>query len=184
MIGKYLDISTAHLTPETIDNLVMQNVKDVTSFDYPEGQFIVVPDRFSNALDVPRDLMKVFNYAKEQGISLIRVDRDGEEISELPTYEWESTSKEEFLKQPAEVQQQALMETAMRIQEVADYLRYTGAISTISYGKMELANIYTEMARDFEYRYYNTVGYSDDYINFTEKIFTEKLTDKFGKENK
>ena len=87
MVGKYLDICTSHLTPETIDDLVMENIENVASYDYDEGTFIVVPDEFEVST-IPIDLARLFDYARQNGITLIRLDRDGEEIEELPIYEW------------------------------------------------------------------------------------------------
>lgn len=180
MIGKYLDVCTSHLTQATIDNLVMENIMGVHSYDYPEGMFIVVPDPFEVG-DIPKDLVGVFGYARQNDISLIRLDRDGEEIDDLPTYDWESP-KERFLEQPAYFQQTALMETAMRIQDTADFLRYTGDIS-IDCDEMELLCIFTEMAREFEYKYYGTDRYTDDFLKLTDEVFRKELLEKYGKEN-
>lgn len=181
MIGKYLDICTSHLTQDTVDNLTVGNIIGVPVYDYEEGIFIVVPDEF-NPLKNPADLGILFAYAKKNGISLIRIDRDGEEIDDLPTYDWRSP-KERFLEQPAYFQQTALMETAMRIQDTADFLRYTGDIS-IAEDEMELLCIFTEMAREFEYEYYGTDRYTDDFLKLTDEVFRKKLLEEYGlKEN-
>lgn len=181
MIGKYLDVCTSHLTQATIDNLVMENIMGVHSYDYPEGMFIVVPDPFDEE-ETPKDLVGLFGYARHNDISLIRLDRDGEEIDDLPTYDWESP-REKFLEQPDYVQQTALMETAMRIQDTADFLRYTGDIS-IDEDEMKLLQIFTEMAREFEYKYYGTDRYSDDFLKLTDEVFRKELIEKYGsKEN-
>ena len=90
MVGKYLDICTSHLTSYTIDNLVMENIKGVYTYDYPEGMFIVVPDMFDIEEElIPSDLDTLFKYAKANGITLIRLDRDGEEVDDLPIYNWD-----------------------------------------------------------------------------------------------
>lgn len=179
MIGKYLDVCTSHLSHETIDSLAMENIEGVHSYDYPEGTFIVVPDSFDLG-EIPKDLNRLFEYARHNEISLIRLDRDGEEIDELPTYDWRSP-KEKFLKLTAYVQSNALMETAMRLQDIADFLRYTGDIS-IGYNEMELLQIFRNMAREFEYKYYDTDRYQDDFIKLTDEVFRKELIEKFGKE--
>ncbi|SFU37286.1 DUF5983 family protein [Butyrivibrio sp. INlla21] len=179
MIGKYMDVCTSHLTQDTVDNLVIGNIPSVHAYDYEEGMFVVIPDEEHH---LPNDLDEVFKYAKQNDITLIRFDRDGEEIDDLPTYDWRSP-KERFLEQPAYFQQTALMETAMRIQDTADFLRYTGDIS-IDCDEMELLCIFTEMAREFEYKYYGTDRYTDDFLNFTNEVFREELIEKYGtKEN-
>lgn len=183
MIGKYLDVCTSHLTKETIDNLVMDNIAQVVSYDYPEGMFLVVPDKFDYAAHEkgwPKDLCRLFEYAQHNEISVIWLDRDAEEIEDLPTYDWR-TPKEKFLEQTAYVQANALMETAMRIQDTADFLRYKGDIS-IDVEPMKLLAIFREMAREFEYMYYDTERYQDDFINFTDEYFRTELKKRFGKE--
>lgn len=179
MIGKYLDVCTSHLTKDTIDKLEMENIIGVHSYDYPEGIFIVVPDPFDEE-ETPMDLVGVFGYARQNEISIIRLDRDGEEIDELPVYDWDSP-KEKFLGQPAYFQQTALMETAMRIQDTADFLRYTGDIS-IDEDEMTLLCIFTNMAREFEYKYYGTDRYTDDFLKLTDEVFRKELLEKYGKE--
>lgn len=183
MIGKYLDICTSHLTQKTIDDLVMGNIPGVVSYDYDEGTFLAVPDKFNLEQDndnVPLDLTELFTFAWEHGITLIRLDRDGEEIDEIPTYGWKSP-KDYFLEQPAYHQQTALMETAMRIQDTADFLRYTGDIA-IDEDEMKLLCIFTEMAREFEYKYYGTDRYTDDFLKLTDEVFRKELLEKYGKE--
>lgn len=184
MIGKYLDICTSHLTRETVDDLFIGNIIGVVVHDYKEGMFVVVPDSFdykTNSIVWPNDLCRLFEYAQHNEISVIWLDRDAEEIDELPTYDWK-TPKEKFLEQTAYVQANALMETAMRIQDTADFLRYTGDIS-IDVEPMKLLVIFREMAREFEYIYYDTERYQDDFINFTDEYFRTELKKRFGKEN-
>lgn len=184
MIGKYLDICTSHLTKETVDNLFIGNIIGVVVHDYEEGMFVVVPDSFdykTNSDEWPKDLCRLFEYAQHNEISVIWLDRDAEEIDELPTYDWK-TPKEKFLEQSAYVQADALMEAAMRLQDTADFLRYTGGIS-IGYNEMELLQIFRNMAREFEYKYYDTERYQDDFIKLTDEVFRKELIEKFGKEN-
>ena len=86
MIGKYLDICTSHLTQETVDDLAIGNIIGVFVNDYEEGIVISVPD--DTNIEVPKDLDTLFEYARQNDITLIRLDRDGEESEELPIYEW------------------------------------------------------------------------------------------------
>ena len=172
MIGKYLDVCTSHLTQDTVDNLTAEFYHYVPVYDYEEGLFIVVPDN---------DLSILLGYARKNDISFIRLDRDGEEIDDLPVYDW-SSPKEKFLEMTAYFQQNALMETAMRIQDTADFLRYTGDI-TIDEDEMKLLQIFADMAREFEYKYYGTDRYSGDYLKLTDEVFRKELLEKYGKES-
>ena len=90
MIGKYLDCCTNHLTSETVDNLVMENIPYTTAYTYEEGMFIIVPDPFDDPEDLerPDDLEYLFQYARFRGCSIIRLDRDAEELDNLRTYSW------------------------------------------------------------------------------------------------
>lgn len=94
MTRMYIDICTSHLTPQTVDDLTMENVP-VIAYTYEEGMFISVPNKddfcFDYKLeDLPSDLIKLLKYAWENYITLIRLDRDGDEIPhELPIYRWD-----------------------------------------------------------------------------------------------
>lgn len=181
MIGKFLDICTSHLTQDTVDDLDKGFYTYVPVYSYEEGMFIVVPDEFEDKdKPHPDDLGILFKFARDKGITLIRLDRDGEEIDELPTYDWRS-SKDKFLALDPLIQQNALMETAMRIQDTADFLRFTGDI-TIDEDEMRLLQIFTEMAREFEYKYFGTDRYSIDFLKLTDDVFRKELLERFGKE--
>ena len=181
MIGKYLDICTSHLRPETVDALSAGDISDVHVYDYEEGMFIVVPDLDEKPFTYS-DLETLLNYAEQRDITLIRLDRDGEEIDSLPTYDW-SSPKEKFLKLSAEFQQDALMETAMRVQETSDYLRVQGRIDLSNWDEHKLLEIYRNMAKDFEYMYFESYRYENDYINFTWEVFTKLLIERFGSDD-
>lgn len=90
MIGKYLDCCTNHLTSETVDNLVMENIPYTTAYTYEEGMFIVVPNIIDEPDDIerPNDLEILFQYARFRGCSIIRLDRDAEELDDLRKYIW------------------------------------------------------------------------------------------------
>lgn len=98
MLGKYLDISTSHLKEETLNSL--SENKMPYSYDYKEGVFISVPDKNvirEEVCDLPSDLLILLNYAWENGISLIRLDADGEVMKNLPVYEGDMPSENEIL---------------------------------------------------------------------------------------
>lgn len=90
MIGKYLDLCTNHLTSETVDDLVMENIPYTTAYTYEEGMFIIVPsvEYEPDYIKRPEDLEHLFCYARIKGCSIIRLDRDAEELDDLRKYEW------------------------------------------------------------------------------------------------
>lgn len=90
MIGKYLETCTNHLTSETVDALVKGNIPYAFAYSYEEGLFIIIPDIEDELNDIerPEDLESLFYYARIRGCSIIRLDRDAEELNDLRTYEW------------------------------------------------------------------------------------------------
>lgn len=94
MVGKYLDISTAHFTKDTLailgeDYIIIDCV--IAHKKYFDGQvvgaFVHVPSEEEENEPgniVPSDLKKVFSYARERGCSWLIIDRDGDTIDELP----------------------------------------------------------------------------------------------------
>ena len=92
-IYKCLDVSTGHLTHETVIALGLDNVAYVTAYTYKEGLFIVVPDMDISdvkkaAADWPNDLKDLFAFARRRDCLLIRLDQDSEEADDLPKYDW------------------------------------------------------------------------------------------------
>lgn len=83
----YLDISTAHLTQGTFGKL---NSMDIPyTYNYDEGAFISVPDKEEvSIITMPDDLRILLQYAWDNDIDLIRMDRDAEVCDDLPVYEW------------------------------------------------------------------------------------------------
>ena len=86
MVAKYLDLCTSHLCEETINKLN----SETTPFSYPyeEGVFISVPESEDLVGKIPSDLKRLLGYCWENNIQLVRLDRDSEEIEDLPTYDW------------------------------------------------------------------------------------------------
>ena len=93
-ILKMLDLSTAHITPET-DELLRAEAggEDALSFSVYEkgevGYFIYALD--TDLEDAPPDLLQVLRYAQEQDCALVCFDSGAEILDALPDYtgEWE-----------------------------------------------------------------------------------------------
>ena len=79
-IQSFLTLSTAHITRETSDRLTENG------YNYGEyGHFIYVGGPL---WDVSGDVLDVKNYARSCGCHYILLDRDGDTVDKLPTYEW------------------------------------------------------------------------------------------------
>lgn len=87
-IRKYLDISTAHITQQTNDELNRDEVFkcEWTAVGYGYGFFISVPEEVDS--DLPTDLQAVLNKANELGCDVVRLDSDALELEGLQTYDW------------------------------------------------------------------------------------------------
>ena len=82
----------------------------------------------------------------------------------------------------ARVQENLLMETAMRIQEVFDDMWYTQHINpdiTDYYGSMERYTLFCDWAREFEDKYRDTERYEDDFISLSEEFAEAKIKEVF-----
>lgn len=83
----YLDISTAHLMQETLNRL--NAINPPYTYKYNEGAFISVPDKTEvSIISMPEDLRILLQYAWDNNIEMIRMDRDAEVIENLPVYDW------------------------------------------------------------------------------------------------
>lgn len=95
-VRRFLDLSTAHLTPSTRDAL---DALPVPSYAHPEGygHFVYMPDidgdhdpisEWDEALAAElSDLIAVIKLARKLGCNYILFDCDGPECDELPTYD-------------------------------------------------------------------------------------------------
>lgn len=86
-----LDMSTCHITKETNDLLLKNSIGDVVYYQKPGyGFFIHIPDDLEETEngDAPVDLYRCIKFALNNGCQWINMDCDGEEIEELPKYEW------------------------------------------------------------------------------------------------
>lgn len=100
MILTYLDLSTGHLTQDTMDRIghAADLERDgrynpdgwpaMSIGCYRHGVFLTVPDPDEqNLFGVPRDLFNVLRYAQDMGIPLLRFDGDARAVPGLPLYE-------------------------------------------------------------------------------------------------
>lgn len=91
MIYKVLEISTAHVTEETINALEREPdtnelglcVHDKSGY----GCYILIPQDYKE-LNLPKDLIDCFEHAKFYDCAWLCLDCDGEIIDALPQYEW------------------------------------------------------------------------------------------------
>jgi hypothetical protein len=87
-IERILDLSTAHVTPET---LIHNKVHLYLVADYELGAIYYVPPFADIDDDLPEDLKLVMKYASINDCLLIRFDADAPFIEALPRYEWMET---------------------------------------------------------------------------------------------
>lgn len=87
-VYKYLDLSTAHVTKDVMAPEANPFYL-VATYEY--GAFFYVPseDTESFAPDTTApSLLAVLAYAKQNGCTLVRLDRDANTVDALPIYEW------------------------------------------------------------------------------------------------
>lgn len=93
MIGKYLDLSTAHLTPAT--HGLLDDAPDhlPTVMKHPDGYGWLVyvhqddVDPEEDTENIPPDLLACLNLAREHGCGWMVFDCDADTIPGLPTYD-------------------------------------------------------------------------------------------------
>lgn len=96
-----------------------------------------------------------------------------------------STPKELFLMLSPEVQQEKLMETAMRIMDIFCDMCYCNRFNPYKLEMtefMQKLDLFSGWAREYEYAYYESDLYTEFWLEHTETIFTKKLMDEFGGE--
>ena len=94
-------------------------------------------------------------------------------VEELP-----STPKDKFLKMPETFKQNALMESAMRCQELLEDLRRNGTIDTTDMDSFSVWQTICDLSREFEYEYYDTDEYSSDFLDISDTFFTKRLKEE------
>lgn len=90
-IYKYLDLSTAHITPETdrfLDIESQWKLSEVIVYNKERGYFVHVPEKISELVNVPSDLKNCLKLAQKHGCNWLVLDGDAEIVEGLKTYEW------------------------------------------------------------------------------------------------
>lgn len=89
----------------------------------------------------------------------------------------------EIVDKRAEVQENLLMETAMRIQEVFDEMWFSQHVNpdkVDTTDSIERLQIFRDWAREFEDKYQDTERYEDDFIGLSEEFAEAKIKEAFG----
>ena len=89
----------------------------------------------------------------------------------------------EIVDKRAEEQENLLMETAMRIQEVFDDMWFSQHINpdkVDATDTIERLQIFRDWAREFEDKYYGTDRYEDDFLELSREFAEEKIKETFG----
>ena len=90
-ISKMLTVSTAHISKETAEMLDKDtDTLDIVVYNKKEyGWFIYIPFYYdNNKLYIPKDLHNLLIFAKDSSCDWLCLDRDGEILENLETYEW------------------------------------------------------------------------------------------------
>lgn len=92
-IYKYLDLSTAHITPETdrfLDRESQWQLSEVIVYNKERGYFVHVPKDLEKLkqMDIPKDLKACLRVAQKHGCNWLVLDGDAEIVEGLKTYEW------------------------------------------------------------------------------------------------
>jgi hypothetical protein len=96
MILQYLDVSTSHVTRDTMQLLswgtLPLGMPAMTVASYEYGAFVSVPEELALASPegqaLPADLLEVLQAARTLGCDVVRLDADGAQMDALPTYLW------------------------------------------------------------------------------------------------
>ena len=93
-ITKVLTISTAHITEETDRKLQDEsevNNMCISVYDKVEYGYWIYIDPYDRLMcneNIPEDLLNCIKLARQNDCRWLCLDCDGEEVSELPTYDW------------------------------------------------------------------------------------------------
>ena len=92
-ITKCITVSTAHVSEDTIGKLKQEPVTNKFCLAvYEKGEFgfwIYIPEYIWDMKhSLPEDLYRCMALAKEHNCEWLCLDRDGEEVAVLPTYDW------------------------------------------------------------------------------------------------
>lgn len=88
----------------------------------------------------------------------------------------------EIVNKKAKEQENLLMETAMRIQEVFDDMWFSQHVNpdkVDATDTIERLQIFRDWAREFEDKYYGTDRYEDDFLELSREFAEEKIKEVF-----
>lgn len=90
MIGKFLEISTEHISEKSAKNFEKSRPSFIHQYKY--GFYIMMP-KLESVVDfmrglLPDDVVGLMKYAWENDIQMIILDGDAEIVNDLPVYEW------------------------------------------------------------------------------------------------
>lgn len=97
-ITKMLTVSSAHVTQETFDRLVMDNennkiglpvyTKNISNNSENYGLYIYINPDINRGI-VPSDLMPLIDLAVNNDCDILCLDGDGPELTDYPVFKWE-----------------------------------------------------------------------------------------------
>lgn len=91
----YVDLSTAHIS-EHDNELLTQRQQPPYVYPNEYGFFVIVPDPTDDADALSRmadagyspEFRQLIERLQQQGCDLLRLDRDGPPLAQLPTFDW------------------------------------------------------------------------------------------------
>lgn len=89
-ITRCLTISTAHIKKSTADMVDAEEIFDMVVYKKDEfGWWIVTAPNILRDPDVPSDLKACIKLALKYDCEWLCLDRDGDYVASLPSYDWE-----------------------------------------------------------------------------------------------
>lgn len=83
-----LEISTRHLTPETIEKLEEDSIDEVAVYRKGDHGFFLCSFYVDEHNNLPADLVDVLEYAAGRDAEWIMLEPDAETVNGLPVYKW------------------------------------------------------------------------------------------------
>ena len=123
--------------------------------------------------------------AVQNEVSSILEIYDKQAVQNIEAKPEDSTPYEAFCARDPKTQQNALMETAMRIMDIYDDLMIAHKLNpdkTDAMEYLEKLQLFIDWAREYEYEYCDTTDYMDNFYIHTDEVFTKKIIEKFGSE--
>jgi hypothetical protein len=89
-IAKMLILSTAHVTLETSQRLP-DGIEGLIAYEKGEYGWLIYVNA-PHVVPLPADLQGVRDLARNHGCEWVMLDRDGDVIDALPSYDWEESA--------------------------------------------------------------------------------------------